>query len=344
MNNSVSVIIPTFNGAGFITRTIQSVLAALVPGDEVLVIDDGSTDDTAAVVQKFGEAVRYIRKENSGQSAARNLGIRLAQCPYITFLDHDDEWLPDKLEIQRNVMEKYPYVVFCFSNMLQRHKKYGIRHDLLSVFRTIPWVGYADSPAHLREILGAGTPYSSIADLPKVRADFNIYVGEMYPADMEVHYIWGQTVMVRKERAGDLLRFPEDMRIMEDWVCFARLAKLGPAAYLDCELAVQVIHGGFRGSEVDDIKQMSTRISLLQRIWGADEQFQKTHSERYQSLLKEKCLTRAKLLISVGRMKEAKEDLKIAGGPLSYRLLASLPYGLVKNILGVRRKVRGLVK
>jgi hypothetical protein len=209
--------------------------------------------------------------------------------------------------------------------------------------RTIPQVGYSDAPAHLSEILGAGVPYSSIADLPAGRADFNIYVGDMYPAEMEVHYVISDTVMVRKERAGDAFRYPEDIRLMEDWVCFARLAKLGPAAYLDCELAVQVIHGGFRGSEVDDIKQMSTRISLLQRIWGADEQFQKTHSERYQSLLKEKHLTRAKLLINDGRMKEAKEDLMIAGGPLSYRLLASLPYGLVRNILRVRRTVRGLV-
>src|ERR1019366_10044964 len=116
LKNSVSVIIPTYNRSGLIARAIKSVLAAMSPGDEVLVIDDGSTDDTAAVVRSFGDAIRYIRIENSGPGAARNLGIRLAECPLVAFLDSDDEWLPDKMELQRKVMERFPEVVFCFSN------------------------------------------------------------------------------------------------------------------------------------------------------------------------------------------------------------------------------------
>lgn len=343
MKNSVSVIIPTYNRSGLIARAIKSVLAAMSPGDEVLVIDDGSTDDTPAVVRPFGDAIRYIRIENSGPGAARNLGIRLAECPFVTFLDSDDEWLPDKLELQRKVMEKFPGVVFCFSNMLQRHQN-GILHDLLSVFWTIPWVGCADSPAHLGEILGPGVPFSSIAGLPKGRADFNIYVGDMYPVEMERFCVFSQAVMVRKELAGALFRYPEDVRLMEDWVCFARLAKIGPAAYLDCELAVQVIHAGSRLSEVDDIKQMTTRITLLQSIWGADEWFLRAHSARYQNLLKALYLKRARFMIREGQLNEAKEDLKVFGGPYRLRLIASLPSGLVRNILGVRRKVRGLLK
>ncbi len=86
------------------------------------------------------------------------------------------------------------------------------------------------------------------------------------------------------------------------------------------------------------------RITLLQRIWGADERFLEAHSARYQSLLREKYLRRAKYLMAEGRTKEAKEDLKVVDGPLSYMLLASLPSGLVKNTRGVRRRVRRLLK
>jgi hypothetical protein len=137
---------------------------------------------------------------------------------------------------------------------------------------------------------------------------------------------------------------------MDDTECFARLSKLGPAAYLDCELVEYFVHGGPRLTDAPEIFHMTTRIMLLQRIWGADERFLKTHSARYQSLLKEKCLTRARLLIGNGQLNEAKEDLKVLGGP--YRLIASLPSGLLKNIpsglvrnvLWVRRKLKGLLK
>ncbi len=342
MKNSVSVIIPTYNRSGLIARAIKSALAAMSPGDEVLVIDDGSTDETPAVVRQFGDAVRYIRIENSGQSAARNQGIRSARCPLVTMLDDDDEWMPDKLELQRKVMDTFPEVVFCFCNQLLKFSDGRISHDLLSILRDDQRVGSVDAPKNLGEILGPGVPFSSIAGLPKGRADFNIHVGDMYPILMEVFYAQNSAVMVRKELAGASYRYDEDLHNMDDTECFARLSKLGPAAYLDCELVEYFMHGGPRITHASEIYHMTTRITLLQRIWGADERFLKTHFARYQRLLKEKCLTRAKFLISDGRMKEAKEDLKIAGGPLSYSLLASLPYGLVRNILWVRRKVRRL--
>lgn len=343
MNNRVSVIIPTYNRSGLIATAIESALGATLPGDEILVIDDGSTDDTPAVVRSFGAAIRYIRIENSGPGAARNLGIRLATCPFVTFLDSDDEWLPDKLELQRKVMETFPAVVFCFGNMLSKHPQGRIVHDILSVWRTDPRVGCADAPAHLGEILGPGVPFSSIARLPEGRADFDIHVGDMYAAEMEVHYVQSDAVMVRKELAGAAFCYPEDVRLMEDWECFARLAKIGPAAYLDCELAVQVVHAGSRLTDADSIKQATARITLLQRIWGEDECFLRAHSARYRSLLKAQYLARARARISSGQLHEAKEDLKAFGGPLAYRLLLSLPSALVRNILGVRRSLRGLL-
>lgn len=103
----VSVVIPTYNRATLLPAAVESVLRQTLPPAEILIIDDGSTDDTAAVCAGFPEVVRYIRQENSGVSAARNRGIRDARGEYVAFLDSDDLWEPEKLEVQIAGLEQY---------------------------------------------------------------------------------------------------------------------------------------------------------------------------------------------------------------------------------------------
>lgn len=96
----VSVIIPTYNSARFLPDAIDSVLAQTFRGFEILVVDDGSTDNTEAVMQRYGSATRYIRQPNSGVAVARNHGIDESRGRYVAFLDADDVWHPKKLERQ----------------------------------------------------------------------------------------------------------------------------------------------------------------------------------------------------------------------------------------------------
>ncbi len=91
---TVSVIIPTFNRAGSVGRAIRSVLAQTVKSHEIIVIDDGSTDDTATVLEPFAADIVHIRQPNAGVSAARNAGIERATGTWLTFLDSDDLWKP----------------------------------------------------------------------------------------------------------------------------------------------------------------------------------------------------------------------------------------------------------
>ena len=97
---TVSAVIPVHNGRRYVAEAIESVLAQTTPPIECIVVDDGSTDDTAAVVERFGAAVTLVRQLQSGVSRARNRGAELARGQLVAFLDHDDAWLPDKIECQ----------------------------------------------------------------------------------------------------------------------------------------------------------------------------------------------------------------------------------------------------
>lgn len=112
MNELVSIIMPSYNTANFISETIESVLAQTYSNWELIIVDDCSTDDTDAVVRPYlaDDRIRYLKNEkNSGAAVSRNRALREARGKWIAFLDSDDLWLPEKLEKQIDFMEKYGY-------------------------------------------------------------------------------------------------------------------------------------------------------------------------------------------------------------------------------------------
>lgn len=107
MSPSVSVVMPAFNAAPHIRQSIQSILDQTYKDWELIVVDDGSVDDTFAIASSFSDArVRCLRRENGGQAAARNTGIKNAAGKVIAFLDADDLWLPEKLALQIDVLRR----------------------------------------------------------------------------------------------------------------------------------------------------------------------------------------------------------------------------------------------
>jgi GT2 family glycosyltransferase len=109
----VSVIIPAYNAAWCIRRAIDSVLAQDYRDFELIVVDDGSQDDTAALLAGYGDALRVVSKSNGGLSSARNAGIAAARGAFVAFLDADDWWLPAKLARQLALMDARPDLMFC---------------------------------------------------------------------------------------------------------------------------------------------------------------------------------------------------------------------------------------
>ncbi|GAX92001.1 glycosyltransferase family 2 protein [Effusibacillus lacus] len=111
----VSVIIPTYNRGSFVIHAIESVLAQTFKDYEIIVVDDGSADNTRELVKKYGDKVRYIHQKNQGPSAARNTGIRHAKGKYIAFCDSDDRFLPDKLQKQMDYIKRHPDCRFLYT-------------------------------------------------------------------------------------------------------------------------------------------------------------------------------------------------------------------------------------
>lgn len=112
----VSAIIPAYNRADFLDETISALLAQTEPPHEIIVIDDGSTDNTPAVAAKFGAAIRYRRIENSGAPVARNVGAAMATGDWLWFCDSDDLWRPEYLAQARAIAETQPHPQFIFGN------------------------------------------------------------------------------------------------------------------------------------------------------------------------------------------------------------------------------------
>ncbi len=132
----ISVIIPTFNRAHLLPRSIDSLLNQTISAHTVVIVDDGSTDGTENLVSEKYPEITYLRQDNLGVSAARNAGIAATSGEWLAFLDSDDEWLPEKLQCQMEALAAEPEMMLCHTdeiwirngkrvNPMKKHDKHG---------------------------------------------------------------------------------------------------------------------------------------------------------------------------------------------------------------------------
>jgi glycosyltransferase involved in cell wall biosynthesis len=302
---AVSAVIPTYNRAHLLPRSIGSALAALGPGDEVVVVDDGSTDGTVALVESYGAPVRLVRGEHAGAGAARNLGFAAAKGPLVAFLDSDDEWFPDKIELQRGFLEARPEAVYCCSDFAIKLEDGGERHNWLNL-----WL---DRARPLAKLFGPGLPYSSFAPLSAGRADFQVYYGDMYRIQLRRGFIAAFTLMVRKEGASDL-HFATDLATAEEWPAFGALTGRGPGALFDLETARQHGHEGPRLTQASLSTWADAWLAGLERVWGSDSEFLAAHGHEYRAAVDEIRLIRAVAGARGGEPGQWRRALRLAAG------------------------------
>ena len=153
----VSVVIPTYNRANLISETIDSVISQTFADYEIIVVDDGSQDETQAVLAKYEGSVRLITQKNQGTAEARNAGIRASKGEYLAFLDSDDLWLPNKLAQQMEIFSQSPNTLWCYSDAYFFESLTG-KKLFLSSKAEIQFEGYIPKQLILSDFIPSPTP------------------------------------------------------------------------------------------------------------------------------------------------------------------------------------------
>jgi glycosyltransferase involved in cell wall biosynthesis len=330
----VSVVIPTYNRAALLGRTIQTAVSQLDYDDEILIVDDGSTDNTKEAVAAFADPrICYCYQAHAGAGAARNRGVNEAKGDLIAFLDSDDEWLPGKLTVQRRFMEARPEMLFSFTD-LRRDGGEGL-------LRGGKWHG------DLRDwdkILAPARRYSWYAGLPSATPDFNVYAGNLYHGALYYNYFPAGCLMIRREEADGAIRFAEGVSIYEEWECLGRLARQGKCAFLDFVGSLRHEHDGPRITDADVVQRAESRLTILHNVWGSDAEFLKKYRANYEHLLHELHLARIRGMIVLGRQRDAREEMRrLARVPIAYRSAALIPSKWMNTLLSWRQSLSHLL-
>ncbi len=228
----VSVIIPTYNRGNFIVAAIESVLAQNYRDFEIIVVDDGSTDNTQLQLKPFKEKlnngrIRYFYQPNQGIACARNTGIRCSQGEYIAFLDSDDLWLGDKLKIQTEILDGNPAIGLTYASMIIYDEKGNYRG--------------------LKPSKVSGTNFQELIEW-----------GGHYPTS---------TIMLRKDCFKRVGLFDENFARLEDfdmWLRISRLYRIFPV--IDQPLGIYRWHDN--NSIFDEQIVYESQIKLYQKIFN----------------------------------------------------------------------------
>jgi glycosyltransferase involved in cell wall biosynthesis len=223
----LSVIIPTFNRADCIGRTLDSVLAQSLSPDEVIVVDDGSTDETATIVEGYGTRVRYVRQANGGVAAARNHGARLASARWLAFVDSDDIWNRRKLELQLGALALVPEarwsITGCNVIGLDDVEIAG-RAGFEAVF---PVFGQEGEPAETFFARYLEQRRMTVAD-----ETITVFTGDAYPALFLGNFGLPSSVVIDRALFTEVGGFNPEFRLAEETEFFHRVAARAPAVIL----------------------------------------------------------------------------------------------------------------
>ena len=237
----VSVVIPAYNVASHIAEAIESVLAQGYPELEIIVVDDGSSDDTAEVVAGRFPQAHLVRKANGGAASARNVGIRAARGQYVAFLDADDVWLAGKLNAQIDYLVAHPEVGLVCS---------GFSHWLADDTGAFP------DPA---------TQFAEVAQRGAIDAECS---GWVYHKLLLHNFVWTTTVVMRRALIDRIGEFDEALRLGQDYDYFLRAARETEIHRLSGVMALYRHHGGSATARGTDTNYGAQVLSRAVAQWG----------------------------------------------------------------------------
>jgi glycosyltransferase involved in cell wall biosynthesis len=232
MTPTVSIIIPVYNQGSYLVEAVDSILAQTVTDYEIIVIDDGSTDNTPQVCAQYGDVIRLTRQENQGLAATRNNGIALARGEFLGFLDSDDTWYPHYLQTMLNLSARHPNAdVF-----------YGVAHAIDSAGNVLP----------------------QLISARKVRPN------EMYWTLLRDDFLVPTCVFARREVVVNAGCFHLDTPGCEDWDLWLRLLGSGTEFVGTQEVVAQYRLHDSSMSVIDDTIERSV-FKMAVKQFGADD-------------------------------------------------------------------------
>lgn len=238
---SVSVVIPTYNRAAFLPAAVASVQAQTYPCDEIVIVDDGSADDTRQVVSQLGPGLRYVRQANAGPAAARNRGIEAAQGDLVAFLDTDDRWLPQKIERQVELFRREPALALVGADMAIEDLAAGQRVDSNFARRGLK--------AFFDELDGQPVPHAPQRLL-------------------KLNFINTSTVLARRAVLLQARGFDTRLRYGEDLELWLRIATRHPVACVPSVQEIRVEHASNVTKSVEPMLQGYVRMAEVIREWA----------------------------------------------------------------------------
>lgn len=213
-NPVVSVVIPAYNDARYIGQALRSVLAQSYRPLDIVVVDDGSTDETAGIASSFGSRVQVFRQANAGAAVARNRGLEEARGDYIAFLDADDFWHPRKIELQLRHLQGCSECVAVYCRKIEVREGTGAS-------------SWSSLPADRGSDALARSPGES---------------GWLYLELLRDSVVHTSTIMASRTTIDKVGRFDISLRKGQDLEFWLRLSRLGPIHMLDAVLSAYRIH------------------------------------------------------------------------------------------------------
>jgi len=344
----VSVIIPTYNCGRYVEDAVESVLHQTRRPFEIIVVDDGSTDDTGLKLRKYKNRVQVVTQENQGSSKARNVGLELAQGDYVAFLDADDRWRPEKLEWQLACFRELDDVGLVFSDFSAIDPDGGIvatryLEGAFGVFREYG-IALPDIFRTSRRIPGTG-PASDSAGLLS-------HSGPVFRELCKGNFILPSTTLFRRshiERIG--LRFNETYRCAIDQDFHLRFALHHPVAYLDTVTAeYRIGREGKLSGNPNTPQLILNTIETLENVFRERESLRTEHGALFQMVMARSHARLAYYYLSVLDREHARKHAhaSLAYEPVRLKpagiLLASFTPLFVLDFLGRLKKLRRFVE
>lgn len=336
---SVSVIIPTYNRAHWIPAAVSSVLRQSVPVEEVIVVDDGSSDDTEAVCSTLAGPIRYIRQENSGVSAARNVGAGVAKSQWLAFLDSDDLWEPTKLEVQLAALAD-SRAGWSITEMTLVGPDERPVDGTRGLEHAVPVFGEHALSAH--EFFGT---WLRQTEIECVGARHVLYTGDAFGPLFLGNFVFPSSTVIRRDLFLRTGGFDPAYRCAEDTEFFHRLSAVSPTCVVMTPLLRwRVGHGGRLTANENTVTMIEVALSSNERaqtlrpLSPVEKRAARLGRERLHLRLAYVCLSD----LDRHAARKAIRDAWREGAHVSFRSLALfgatlLPGGLLRALGRVKR-------